>query len=367
VNRQEARWLEAVRTGGDGIQGAKVLVACSGGGDSVALLAFLWAARRSLDLDLVVAHAHHGLRPEADQEADLVRRLCRSADLDLLEARLAVQAHATATGLGLETAARELRWAWLRSLAEAEGAAAVATGHTLDDHTETVLVRLARGGGSGCLTPLPRRQGLRWSPLVQARREELRAYLRQKRVPWLEDASNADPFTPRNRWRRLLEPMRAEAPALDRHLWETHLQVAELAALRDRQVAAWRGSRWDLGPGPALLLAGPWPEPELRWALEAACRACAWPREPDLLRALAAWMLPHLARKPKKPKEWGGWRLEPAGPGPSGAAPAPDGRWVWALVRGAGSGCEQTVQSWESLDPNRVDWNGEGTSPLEAT
>ena len=335
MNRQEASWLAEAR--GDGIRSAKILVACSGGGDSVALLAFLWAVRRSLDLDLVVAHARHGLRPEADQEADLVRGLCRSADLDLVEASLDVRAHARAAGLGLETAARELRWAWLGSAAEGEGAAAVATGHTLDDHTETVLVRLARGGGAGCLTPLPRVQGLRWSPLVRARRQELRAYLRQKRIPWLEDASNLEPFTPRNRWRQLLEPMRAEAPALDAHLWETHLQVAELAALRDRQVASWRGVRWELAPGPALLLDGAWTEPELRWSLEAAARQCGWPREPDLLRGMTAWMLPHLQRKPNNYKEWGGWRLGPScgktGRPDHGAPSGPGLLLPWALIR----------------------------------
>lgn len=340
MNRFEATWLEAVRTGGDGVRDAKVVVACSGGGDSVALLAFLWAARRSLGLELVVAHAHHGLRPEADREAELVRGLCRAADLDLVEASLAVRARAQEASLGLETAARDLRWTWLRSLAAAEGAEAVATGHTLDDHTETVLLRLARGGGAGCLTPLPRRQGLRWSPLVQARREELRSYLRMKRIPWLEDASNQDPFTPRNRWRMLLEPMRAQAPALDQHLWETHRQVAELAAFRDRQVEAWRGARWDLArePGPGLLLGGPWEEPELRWALEAACRAQSWPREPDLLRDLAAWMMPHLHRTPKKTKEWGGWVLAPAA--------AAQGRlWSWVLARKSDFSGKECAQS----------------------
>ncbi len=339
MNRFEAGWLEAVRRAGDGIRGKRVLVACSGGGDSVALLAFLWAVRRSLGLELMVAHAHHGLRPEAEQEAELVRRLCRTADLDLVEARLEVRAHARAAGLGLETAARELRWAWLRAVAESEGAAAVATGHTLDDHTETVLLRLARGGGAGCLTPLPRVQGLRWSPLVGARRAELRAYLVQKRIPWLEDASNQEPFTPRNRWRQLLEPMRAEAPALDRHLWETHLQVAELAGFRDRQVEAWRGARWDLAlePRPVLLLGRNWEEPELRWTLEAACRACGWPREPELLRDLAAWMLPHLRRKPGKQKTWGGWQLEGAiekTGTPAHSARAGQGLLLpWALLR----------------------------------
>ena len=109
MNRFEARWLGALLARGDAVRDARVLVACSGGGDSVALLAFLHAVRRSLGLALTVAHAHHGLRPEAEAEADLVRELCRSADLDLLEARLDVRAHAKAAGLGLETAARELR------------------------------------------------------------------------------------------------------------------------------------------------------------------------------------------------------------------------------------------------------------------
>jgi tRNA(Ile)-lysidine synthetase-like protein len=331
MNRLEATWLAAAR--GDGVGDGRVLVACSGGGDSMALLAFLWAVRRNLGLELIVAHAEHGLRPEAEQEADLVRRLCRSAGLDLVEAALDVRGHAQRTGLGLETAARELRWAWLRALAGSEGAAAVATGHSLDDHTETVLVRLARGGGTGCLTPLPRRQDLRWSPLVHARREELRAYLGQKAIPWMEDASNLEPFTPRNRWRRLLEPMRAEAPALDRHLWETHRQIEELITFRDQQVSAWRGRRWERQgpPRPALLLGGPeqgWTEPELRWVLEAACRECLWPREPELLRDLSAWMLPHLLRKlPRKPgkiKLWGGWRLESGGPDPA---------FPWTLLR----------------------------------
>ena len=370
MNRFETTWLEAVRSGGDGVAG-RVLVACSGGGDSVALLAFLWAVRRSLGLDLLVAHAQHGLRPEAEQEADLVRRLCRAAGLDLVEAHLDVRSHAQSENQGLETAARELRWAWLRSQAAAEGAVAVATGHTLDDHSETVLMRLARGGGTGCLTPLPRRQDLRWSPLIQTRRSELRDYLNQKGLPWLEDASNQDPFTARNRWRQLLEPMRLEAPALDRHLWETHGQVEELLALRDRTVAAWRGVRWQVepGPSPVLLLGGRWLEPELRWTLEAACRECLWPREADLLRDLAAWLLPILARRPGKPKEWGGWRLEAAGTGlPSDGLSGRGTLDGWRLRRTSGPRIDNEASKVRtpSLGQVRLDVMDWGTSPPEA-
>lgn len=310
MNRFEASALDAIRRRGDGVRDTRVLLACSGGGDSAALLIFLWSVRKSLDLNLVVAHADHGLRPEAQQDAAFVQELCRRLDLDLVEARLDVRAHAAEQRLGLETAARELRWAWLKAEAASVGAAVVATGHTLDDHTETVLVRLARGGGLGAITPLPARQGLRWSPLIEARRAELRAYLSQKEVNWREDASNDEDFTPRNRWRKFLEEMRREAPALDTHLWETHTQAAELKAWRDIQVAHWRGTRWE-AQEQCLLLQGPFSELELRWSLEAAFRDLGWLREAERLRAISAWVLPILDRKTRKPKQWGEWTLSP--------------------------------------------------------
>jgi len=325
MNRQETQWLGEILARGDGVRDGRVLVACSGGGDSLALLSFLWAVRRSLGLELLVAHAHHGLRPEAEADAELVRALCRSGDLDLMEVGLDVRGHARSRGLGLETAARELRWGWLRAQARASGAIAVATGHTLDDHTETVLVRLARGGGAGSLTPLPPRQELRWSPLIQARRAGLRSYLVRKGLAWREDPSNEEPFTPRNRWRHLLGSMRKEAPALDDHLWETHMQVAELEELKDRQVASWRGARWETDAG-AILLARDWTEPELRWTLEEACRRQGWPREAVLLRGLSAWLLPHLQRRPGRAttRTWGGWHL---------AGTPTDSIFPWCLQR----------------------------------
>ena len=318
MNHLEARWLGDLQASPGCVRNARLLVACSGGGDSVALLALLWAVRKNLGLELIVACADHGLRPEAQAELDLVRGLCRRADLDLVEARLDVRGHAARTGIGLETAARELRWAWLKAQALGNGAQAVATGHTLDDHTETILIRLARGGGCGSLTPLPERQGLRWSPLIRLRRAELRAYLQQTGVPWLEDASNEDPFTPRNRWRQLLAAMRQEAPALDAHLWETHLQVDELKALRDTTVASWRGTRWQALPGtsPSMLLAGPWTEPELRWALEAAFRELDWPRDAVTLRKLATWAAPLASRRLGKARSWGGHQLAPGASAP---------------------------------------------------
>jgi len=318
VNRFEADLLAGLRRRGDGVEGVRVLVACSGGGDSTALVALLSALQRSLGLDLVLAHADHGLREASGEDAAFVRALARHFGLDLAEAWLDVKAHAQATGGGLETAARELRWSWLNAEASSCGAAVVATGHTLDDHTETVFLRLGRGGGLGSLTPLPPRQELRWSPLVHLRRAELRTYLRARRIPWREDASNLEAFTPRNRLRPLLEPLRRELPGLDAHLLETHAQVRELLEWRGAEVAARREEKWRLAGGILELKRGIWTEPELRAVLEAAFREQGWAREAEGLRGLAAFLRP-LAAAPAprraRSRTHGHWHIshEPSG------------------------------------------------------
>lgn len=309
MNRFESDLLAQIQRRGDAVNG-RVVVACSGGGDSVALLILLWTLRKSLGLELSVAHADHGLRPEAEEDAAFVRELCRKLDLDLAEASLGVIQHAETRGLGLEMAARELRWNWLRQEAEQASASAVATGHTLDDHTETVFLRLARGGGLGCLRPLAPRQALRWSPLAEARRLDLRFYLTAKGLPWREDASNAEPFTARNRWRPLLEHIRQEAPRLDHHLFETHLQAAEAEALAKRLVASWEGQRWSLRGEGILLRKEAWTEVDLRWTLESAFRRLGWPGEAEQLRGLAPWLAMRLLQG-RKPSSWGHFALNP--------------------------------------------------------
>ena len=313
MNRFEATWLGAMRAGGDGVarrQGAGGLLRRRRLGGAAGLP--LGGAQAAWAWSWWWPTPTTGCARRRARRPNWCAGLCRSADLDLVEAGLDVRAHAQAAGLGLETAARELRWTWLRALAAAEGAAAVATGHTLDDHTETVLVRLARGGGAGCLTPLPAAPGpalVAPGPGPAGRAEGLPA--RQSGMPWLEDASNQEPFTPRNRWRRLLEPMRAEAPALDAHLWETHLQVAELAAFRDR--------RWKPGAGPAGRPAGR--RPACSWPAPGPSPSCAGPwRRPAGTPAgpgsrtccgtSRPGCCPTWDGHAGRPSTWGGWRLE---------------------------------------------------------
>src|SRR5512142_2881953 len=94
MNRFESTWLSQIHARKDGVENARVLLDCSGGGDSTALAVFLWAVRKTLGLDLMVAHINHGLREQSAEYSEFVRELCRKLDLDLVETQLDVTGHA---------------------------------------------------------------------------------------------------------------------------------------------------------------------------------------------------------------------------------------------------------------------------------
>jgi tRNA(Ile)-lysidine synthase len=186
----------------------RVLVAVSGGADSVALL----HALHRLGLKLAVAHLHHGLRgAAADADAAFVRRLARKLAVPLLIERAEVPARARAAGISVEMAARAARYEFFARAARQLGATAVAVAHTADDQAETVLLRLARGAGPqglGGMEPVSQRDGLKIiRPLLTIRRAEIIAFLKSQRLRWREDATNRDPHFLRNRVRREILPL----------------------------------------------------------------------------------------------------------------------------------------------------------------
>ena len=193
-------------------RGDLVLVAVSGGADSVALLHALYRLRQRLGLRLAVGHLHHGIRgTAADADAAFVRRLARQLDLPFIEERQNVPQQARAAGVSLEMAARAARYDFLARGARQLGAAAVAIAHTADDQAETILLRLARGAGPqglGGMEPVSWRDGLKIiRPLFSLRHADAVTFLKQNRLRWREDATNRDPHFLRNRIRHEILPL----------------------------------------------------------------------------------------------------------------------------------------------------------------
>jgi tRNA(Ile)-lysidine synthase len=189
--------------------GDRVLVAVSGGPDSMALLHALWEARARLGVTLEVVGVDHGLRPEAARELDLVR--ARAEALDLRFVRLAADvARERRGGVSLQDAARRARLGALASLATARGARRVALGHQADDQAETVLFRILRGTGLPGLAGIPYERDPFVRPLLDVWRAEILRYLHRRSIPFVEDPSNADLRYARARIRHRILPLLAE-------------------------------------------------------------------------------------------------------------------------------------------------------------
>ncbi len=190
--------------------GDRVLAACSGGPDSVALVALLLRLREEMPLEVVVAHFNHRLRPEAAADEAFVRGLARRLVLPLETGGKDVRREARRKRLNLEEAARGLRYEFLREAARKRGAAKIATGHTMTDQAETVLMRLFRGTGPAGLAGIEPVSGPAFCPVVRPllglRREDIAAYLRAEGLESRSDASNLDRRLLRNRVRLGLLP-----------------------------------------------------------------------------------------------------------------------------------------------------------------
>jgi tRNA(Ile)-lysidine synthase len=202
---------EALRRGG--VCGGLV-VAVSGGPDSVALLRALRDARGVGPL--TVAHLNHQLRgEESDGDEAFVRGLCAGLSVDCRCERLNVRASAAAEGDNLEAVARRRRYDWLAQVAGEVDARWVATGHTANDQAETVLHRLVRGAGLRGLRGIAARRDLGAGvavvrPLLAVTRDEVMAYLVRIGQAYRQDSSNRDPALTRNRIRHQLLPLLAE-------------------------------------------------------------------------------------------------------------------------------------------------------------
>jgi tRNA(Ile)-lysidine synthase len=209
-------------------RGGRVLVALSGGPDSVALLDVLRELEAAGELVVAgVAHFNHQLRGDgADADERFCRELAARLGLPIEVASGDVRAMARAQHRSIEDAARTARYAFFETAADKLQADAIAVGHSLDDQAETFLLRLIRGAGARGLAGIRPKAGRVIRPLIDVSRADLRAYAAERQLAFREDGTNDDVSIPRNRVRHQLMPLLREfSPAVA----EVLAREAELA------------------------------------------------------------------------------------------------------------------------------------------
>lgn len=216
----------------------RMLVAVSGGADSVALLHGLLHLRAEMGLELTVAHFDHGLRAGSAADAIWVVELAQKWGVPCLVGAAATGQIAPAGG-GWEASARRARHQFLQEAAAQVAAKIVVTAHTASDQAETVLHHLCRGTGLSGLSGMPRQRPLGEGvvllrPMLQISRAMVEAYLAEQQVEFRIDETNASDLFTRNRIRRdLLPALKAEFPQVESSL----LKIAVTAKEQSRYVA----------------------------------------------------------------------------------------------------------------------------------
>jgi len=274
----ERRVARTIRRHGLADAGDRIAVAVSGGPDSVALTWLLHAVAPGLHVELAgLVHVNHGLRgADAEMDEQFCRDLAARLDLPIDVSRVDAGALAIERRRSIEAAARDARYACFNVAAERLRASRVATGHTLDDQAETVLLRLFRGAGSRGLAGIRVRRGPFVRPLLDCGRQDLLDYLRDRDEPFRTDLSNDDHRIPRNRIRHEL------LPVIDRMAPGARKALARIAAHSADDESFFREAVIRLAPSVVL--------PDGQVSLDALAA-----QPPALSRRLIRWALERAA------------------------------------------------------------------------
>lgn len=219
--------------------GDSILVAVSGGPDSVALLSVLHELRPAWKLTLSAIHIDYGLRGrESDEDAAFVQRLCDELAVPCITRRGDSVCEKGSGRTSLQERAREIRYTLMRRMAGESGIKRVALGHSADDQVETVLMWMLRGAGLAGLAGMPAmREELFIRPLLTIPRVDILSYLRSLNREYRTDASNGKPIYLRNRLRHGLIPyMKSVAPSLVQVISRQSEIVGEEDALLEQMV-----------------------------------------------------------------------------------------------------------------------------------
>ena len=254
--------------------GWALIVALSGGADSVSLLHMLARQRQALDLRLLAVHVEHGIRGEDSRaDAEFCKSVCHSLDVPIQIVSLDVPAEAKRTGQGLETVARAMRYAALdRILAEAH-ADRIALAHHLNDQAETVLMHLLRGCGLKGACGMARDDGRLYRPLLNAKKSDLEKYLLDRGLSWRTDCTNGIPDTPRNALRLHGIPALEESYSSAQEAIARFAECAQIEnRFMERETERFLNARLETGPyGARILHPEQADEAILRRAIERVC------------------------------------------------------------------------------------------------
>ncbi len=228
------------------IPGDRILIACSGGPDSVALAYLLKELASRMNLRLALLHFDHRLRKESAKDLQFVRLLASRLRLPFYGGRAQKVSSSKTKNVSPEEKARELRYAFFRSVARRTGIRKVALAHHKDDQAETVLMRLVQGTGLRGLQgirPVVREGGVSYfRPLIELTRQELRRFLAAKRIRYREDPTNRSLRFLRNRVRHRLLPLLEKE--FNPRVGDLLARLAETASRELKGLEDWVGKRW---------------------------------------------------------------------------------------------------------------------------
>ena len=187
--------------------GDNIVVGVSGGPDSMTLLNVLINLKENLNLKITVAHINHMIRQEAEEETKYVQNFCKQRDIECFVKREKVEELAKNNKIGTEEAGRKLRYSFFEEVLEKVNANKIATAHTANDNSETVLMNIIRGSGTSGLKGIePIRENKFIRPLIEFTREEIEEYCEEKKLQPKIDKSNSENIYTRNKVRNMLLP-----------------------------------------------------------------------------------------------------------------------------------------------------------------
>ncbi len=186
--------------------GDKIIVAISGGPDSVALLNFLVKNKQILKIDILATHINHLIRKESYKDENLVRNLCKNLKVRLKIFRKDIPNLAKKKKMSLEEAGRFFRYNVFKKLIRKENFTKIATAHHLDDIIETFLLRLFKGTSINGLTSIPPKNGNIIRPLIEVTKEEIFSYLEKEKIKFIIDKTNLVNTYERNYIRNIIFP-----------------------------------------------------------------------------------------------------------------------------------------------------------------